>query len=163
MVGAVVGDTWHASKGKGLRHFEPACARVWGSQKRILKCRVIFRQPVRQQGDEFAERWLTDWPYILRTHGPMAVRAAYRILGRAADAEDALQQAFLEALELQRRGPVKNWPALLRHLATCRALDLLRKRTVAADLTRLAPAAAAGPEAVAIAREHAELLREGLA
>jgi RNA polymerase sigma-70 factor (ECF subfamily) len=40
----------------------------------------------------------------------------------------AAQETFLEAVKIDRREPVRNWPALLRHLATARALDLLRVR-----------------------------------
>jgi RNA polymerase sigma-70 factor (ECF subfamily) len=32
-------------------------------------------------------------------------------------------------VKIDRREPVRNWPALLRHLATARALDLLRVRS----------------------------------
>ena len=56
----------------------------------------------------------------------MAWTTAWRILGDAADAEDAVQDAFLDAVRLVRQGAVGDWGALLRRLATCRALDLLR-------------------------------------
>ena len=35
----------------------------------------------------------------------------------------------LEAVKIDRREPVRNWSALLRHLATAQALDLLRRRS----------------------------------
>ena len=35
----------------------------------------------------------------------------------------------IEAVRIDRREPVRDWPALLRHLATVRALDLLRMRS----------------------------------
>jgi RNA polymerase sigma-70 factor (ECF subfamily) len=107
---------------------------------------------------------LIDWAAIVREHGRMAFETAWRILGNASDTEDAVQEAFLAALRLHRRGTVQNWGALLRHLAGCRALDLLRKRRalvpVAADLP--APRSS-HPDAVAVAAERVALLRQALA
>jgi RNA polymerase sigma-70 factor (ECF subfamily) len=110
---------------------------------------------------------LTDWGTILRTHGPMAFEAAWRILGNASDTEDAVQDAFVDALRIHRRETVANWGALLRHLATRRALDLLRKRRkrhrpVSFDSEPLAPHSSQ-PEAAAVATEHVALLRQALA
>jgi DNA-directed RNA polymerase specialized sigma24 family protein len=44
------------------------------------------------------------------------------------DAEDAVQQAFLDAWEEHRRRPVRNWGGSLRCLVTRRTIDLLRQR-----------------------------------
>jgi RNA polymerase sigma-70 factor (ECF subfamily) len=107
---------------------------------------------------------LTDWAAIVREHGPLAFATAWRILGHAGDTEDAVQEAFLDALRLHRQEPVENWGAVLRRLASCRALDVLRKRrqvTVLATEPR-APASAQ-PEVVAVAAEGAVLLRRALA
>jgi RNA polymerase sigma-70 factor, ECF subfamily len=72
---------------------------------------------------------LTDWAAIAREHGGMAFETAWRILGNASDTEDAVQEAFMDALRIHRQPTViGNWGALLRHLASRRALDLLRKR-----------------------------------
>lgn len=71
---------------------------------------------------------MTDWPTILRDHGPLVWRTAYRLLGRHADAEDCFQRTFLAAVELAGREQVRNWPAALRRLATARALEALRTR-----------------------------------
>jgi RNA polymerase sigma-70 factor (ECF subfamily) len=71
---------------------------------------------------------MPEWPELLRAHGPAAWRAAYRLLGNRADADDCLQEAFLAALELSRRNDVHNWRALLVHLAAARAVDRLRQR-----------------------------------
>jgi RNA polymerase sigma-70 factor, ECF subfamily len=109
-------------------------------------------------------RELNDWAAIVREHGGMAFETAWRILGNACDAEDAVQEAFLHALRLHRQETVDNWGALLRHLASCRALDLLRKRGKVVPLATepLAPRSSQ-PDAVAIASEGAALLREALA
>jgi len=71
---------------------------------------------------------MTDWTEIVRRHGDLVWRTAYRLLGDTADASDCYQKTFLEAIRLARRETVGDWPALLRHLATARALDLLRSR-----------------------------------
>jgi RNA polymerase sigma-70 factor (ECF subfamily) len=106
---------------------------------------------------------LTDWATIVRTHGPRAFETAWRILGHATDTEDAVQEAFLDALHIHRRGRVENWGALLRRLATCRALDLLRKRRRALPLgPELAAPHAIQPDAAAVATELAAALRRAL-
>ncbi len=70
---------------------------------------------------------------------------------------------------MSRREPVRDWASLLRHLATARALDLLRARCrERGRVEPLAePAAAlsrdAGPSQIAEAAELAERLRTALA
>src|SRR5688500_10196414 len=97
----------------------------------------------------------------------MAFETAWRVLGNASDAEDAVQEAFVDALRLHREGAVRNWGAWLRRLASCRALALLRKRRGAPAVAVLmaAPPApqAPRPDAAAVATEAADLLRDGLA
>jgi RNA polymerase sigma-70 factor (ECF subfamily) len=107
---------------------------------------------------------VTDWDEIVRAHGPAVFATAWRILGHAADAEDVVQEAFLQAHQMRQAGPVRCWPALLRRLAACRALDRLRQRRPTVPLDGLALASAAeGPEDVAIGHELAGRLREALA
>jgi RNA polymerase sigma-70 factor (ECF subfamily) len=110
-----------------------------------------------------------DWELIVRTHGPMAFDTAWRLLGQAADTEDAVQEALLEAFQLHGRQPVHNWGGLLRHLATRRAIDRLRKRRRAIPL-QLSPGPdepaspeSEQPESAAIERELAERLRLAVA
>jgi RNA polymerase sigma-70 factor (ECF subfamily) len=106
---------------------------------------------------------LTSWETIVQEHGQMAFAAAWRVLGHASDAEDAVQEALLDAFHLHRSQSVASWGALLRRLATCRALDLLRKRRPAERLSATsAVSASADPPAVAVARELAQRLREAL-
>jgi RNA polymerase sigma-70 factor (ECF subfamily) len=71
---------------------------------------------------------MTDWDAVVSQHVEIVRRTIYRLVGNHADAWDCIQETFLEAVKIDRREPVRNWPALLRHLATVRALDLLRKR-----------------------------------
>jgi RNA polymerase sigma-70 factor, ECF subfamily len=72
---------------------------------------------------------MLEWQQILSQHGPPAWWAALRITGSASDADDCLQDALINALELARSGTrIRNWGALLRRLATARALDRVRER-----------------------------------
>ena len=106
---------------------------------------------------------MTSWESVVWEHGQMAFAAAWRVLGHAGDAEDAVQEALLDAFHLHRSQHVASWGALLRRLATCRALDLLRKRRPAEPLSpQAAGPAAAEPPAVAVASELAQRLREAL-
>lgn len=94
----------------------------------------------------------------------MAFTTAWRILHDAGDAEDAVQEAFVDALRLYRRGPVDDWGALLRRLANCRSLDRLRRRRpIVARVAEPVAPRSDQPEAVAIAAEKAALLRQALA
>lgn len=109
---------------------------------------------------------MDDWPRIVREHGPMAYETAWRVLGDAADAEDAVQDAFVDALRLHGREVVGNWGALLRHLAGRRAIDLLRRRRGGPheriDADPPAPPSSR-PDAAAEAAEVADRLRQALA
>ena len=71
---------------------------------------------------------MPDWPEILSRDGPAAWRAAYRIVGNRADADECFQEACLAALNVSRRQTVRQWSALLRRLAAARAVDQLRQR-----------------------------------
>lgn len=71
---------------------------------------------------------MTDWEAVVSQHVGIVRHTVYRLVGNHADAWDCIQETFLEAVKVERREPVRNWPALLRRLATARALDLLRVR-----------------------------------
>ena len=71
---------------------------------------------------------MTDWESIVRQHGQLVWHTVYRLAGNDADALDCFQETFLEAVKVDRKEPVRDWAALLRHLGTARALDLLRVR-----------------------------------
>ena len=72
-----------------------------------------------------------------RDHHRAVLRAAYRVVGNAADAEDALQAVFMNVLKrAQGQSPVDLGEQPSRYLARAAinaALDLLRKRTPAVD------------------------------
>jgi RNA polymerase sigma-70 factor (ECF subfamily) len=65
----------------------------------------------------------------------------WRILKHRDDALDCFQDVFTEAMSRSQGPPVADWGALLRWLATRRAIDSLRRRrqraTVGGDLDRI--------------------------
>lgn len=71
---------------------------------------------------------MTDWDAVVREFGPVVWRTACRLLTREADAADCFQRTFLAAVEVEATSAVRNWPALLKRLATARALEQLRTR-----------------------------------
>ena len=86
---------------------------------------------------------MIDWAAIVREHGPLVMRTAFRLLGHDADANDCFQRTFLAAVTLSRTEPIRHWPAALRHLATATALQMLRTRI------RLRPRSESLPETLA--------------
>ena len=107
---------------------------------------------------------MTDWDGMVHQHGPMVFGTAWRILGHTADTEDVVQEVFLEAYRLRAAEAVRCWPALLRRLAACRALDRLRQRRTVLSLNGLSVAGNGhDPEAAAIGKELAERLRQAVA
>lgn len=71
---------------------------------------------------------MTAWDTIIHEHGPAVWRTAYRLLGNRSDADECMQEAFVAAVAVSRRGPVRHWPALLHKLAVLRGIDCLRRR-----------------------------------
>ena len=107
--------------------------------------------------------------YLFREYHALVFRAAWRITGRVADAEDVLQTVFLR---LVRRGadagPVADAERFLRRAAVNAALDVLRARRVAREVPAesVAPLAAGSggsPERAFSSGEIREWLRAALA
>jgi RNA polymerase sigma-70 factor, ECF subfamily len=105
---------------------------------------------------------VTDWDRIVSAHGPTVFATAFRILGNAADAEDVVQDVFLQAYGLRPEVTVRSWPGLLRRLAAHRALDRLRRRRPLEPLGDL-PCQRDGPFDTVVGNELAERLRDALA
>ena len=103
---------------------------------------------------------------LARDYGPLVFKAAYRILGDAALAEDVQQDVFLRLIET-RPDDVHSWPAFLSASATRSAIDVLRRQRRWWRLLPLwqmhAPAEAPSPEDCGLAHEQAQLLRNALA
>jgi RNA polymerase sigma-70 factor, ECF subfamily len=107
---------------------------------------------------------MVNWDQIVTDHGPSAVRFVRRILGLGSDAEDVVQEVFIEAFQLLQKREVENWPGLLRRMATHRALDRLRRRRKTEPLSGLEISAAReGPFEIAVAGELAARLRWAIA
>ncbi len=112
---------------------------------------------------------MTDWTQIVREYGPVVWRTAFRLLNHDADAADCFQRAFVSALTVADKEPVRNWPALLKRLAVARSLERLRQRRREANRREALPDGggaddrAADPVQAAQAGELAEHLREALA
>jgi RNA polymerase sigma-70 factor, ECF subfamily len=112
---------------------------------------------------------MTDWPQIVREHGPMVWRTVRRLVSNDADGGDCFQRTFIAAIELSRKEAIRNWAGLLRRLATARAMECLRQRRRNADRsTTLLDSSAidqktADPLEAAETCELAEHLREALA
>lgn len=103
-------------------------------------------------------------------HGRMVFATAYRILGRAEDAEDALQDVFLKVLGGWRvkldPDAVRDWGAFLRVAATRCAIDRLRRRkgepAVIERIDTLEDRAQPDPRSQAARRQEAAMLRRAL-
>jgi RNA polymerase sigma-70 factor (ECF subfamily) len=115
---------------------------------------------------------MTDWSQIVAEYGPLVWRTAQRLLRHDADTADCFQRSFISAMEVSEREMVRSWPALLRRLATVRALEQLRQRSI--ERKRFAASEPGTgidgqtdrrnplPELAAQTGELAELLRDAL-
>ena len=104
------------------------------------------------------------WSSFVARHARSVLTAAVRVLGNQADAEDLAQDVFVEIFRLERRAELADQPALVRTIATRRALDRLRRRPPTVALgdhdVQARPADPAGP---AMASEFGQRLRGLLA
>jgi RNA polymerase sigma-70 factor (ECF subfamily) len=116
-----------------------------------------------------SEDSMTDWSLILETHGRIVWKTVNRIIDDDDDAADCFQETFLAALEFSRKNQIRNWPGLLKRLATTSALAHLRTRlrksipsALAGDPAEVADCACQPPD-VAEGQELFACLRQGLA
>jgi RNA polymerase sigma factor (sigma-70 family) len=105
---------------------------------------------------------------IFREHHGAVYRAAYRITGNAADAEDVLQTVFTRLLRREEQPDLSNSAGSYLHRAAVNAaLDLMRrrKRARAVDIDDVSEQIVdedAGPERRRGSREIARRVREAL-
>lgn len=69
-----------------------------------------------------------DWGAFVEAYSDRVFKVAYRILGSSHDAEDVVQEVFVEVFGSRRDEQVLNWGAVLVQKAVHRAIDQLRKR-----------------------------------
>ena len=112
---------------------------------------------------------MTDWSQILEIHGRIVWKTVNRFIEDDTDAADCFQETFVAAFEFSRKHQIRNWPGLLKRLATTNALYRLRKRmrrTITprsvCDAPEIVDNASQPPE-VAEGHELFERLREALA
>ncbi len=106
---------------------------------------------------------MTDWEQIRREHGPTVWAVVYRIIAHFEDAQDCLQEVFLEAMRSPQTAEVRNWGAWLRWLATRRAIDMLRSRRRERTHAMVAePSGPMAPDSLE-SRETIEIVRRELA
>jgi RNA polymerase sigma-70 factor, ECF subfamily len=102
-----------------------------------------------------------------REHHAGVLRAAHRITGNTADAEDVLQTVFLRLMRLPDREAVSNLGGYLHRAAVHAAIDLLRSRQDEHPLEEAAPQLrspeALSPERRAGADELRAIVREEIA
>ena len=101
-----------------------------------------------------------NWKAIVSQQGPGVYRIAWRILGNADDADEVVQDVFLQAYQYESRNDVSNGVGLLKRLAVCRSLDRLRRRRADSGLDGLALFdRESGPQEHAIGNELETRLR----
>jgi RNA polymerase sigma-70 factor (ECF subfamily) len=115
-----------------------------------------------------ADSTLAESPEALaRKYGPLVFKAAYRVLGDAALAEDVQQDVFLGLIESRPRG-VDSWPAYLSASAARAAIDVLRRqrrwwRLLPLLWSSSASTTTESPELIGMEHEQAKQLRNALA
>lgn len=107
-----------------------------------------------------------DLSTLFGEHHRRVLRAAYRITGNMADAEDVAQSVFLRLASAD--APVSNAGSYLYRAAINGSLDLLRRRKTASteplEEAASAPSKGAGdsPEAAASSKQLGQLLRRAI-
>lgn len=86
-----------------------------------------MRIPVLETAPDMNAAAGVDVAALARQYGPSVFRAAWRVLGARAAAEDVQQQVFLRLIESPPRN-VESWPAYLTTMGTRLAIDHLRRQ-----------------------------------
>ncbi len=71
---------------------------------------------------------MPNWSELIEKHGPIVWLSIRRLVSHEADAADCFQEVFVAALQMSRKHKVFSWTATLRHLATVKSMDCLRRR-----------------------------------
>lgn len=100
------------------------------------------------------------WRQFVTTHAAALTHTAWRVLGNEADAEETVQEVFLEIFRGQRFVQLHREPALLKTITTRRALDCLRRRKPTVPLEVQEPqGVSTDPLAGLIAQETEQRIR----
>ena len=86
-----------------------------------------MRIPILESAPDMSAAAGEDVAALARQYGPAVFRAAWRVLGARAAAEDVQQQVFLRLIESPPRN-VESWPAYLTTMGTRLAIDHLRRQ-----------------------------------
>jgi len=105
---------------------------------------------------------VTDWDRTVAEYGPTILRLACRILGHGPDAEDAVQDAFLQVYQIGQQEEVASRGGLLRRVVVHRSLDRLRRRRPPALPPDELPGREDDPQEIAAARELSDRLRDAV-
>lgn len=104
------------------------------------------------------------WEEFVAKNAQAVLVSALRVVAIPADAEDVAQEVFMEIFRNKKLSEFADQPALLRRMATRRALDRLRKRKPTCELDgRELDENGHDPSEYAIAAELDRRLRDGLA
>ena len=103
------------------------------------------------------------WDEFVTAHAAVVLAAALRVLGSQADADDVAQDVFMEIFQAGNFSQLYSQPALVRTMATRRAIDRLRryKTTVSLEGSEYR-AREFEPGEYAIAAELDERLRDAV-
>jgi len=71
---------------------------------------------------------VSHWNKVIDENAATVLSTALRITGNMADAEDVSQEVFSEVIRKSTLSPDEDLGGLLRRMAVCRAIDLLRSR-----------------------------------
>lgn len=104
-----------------------------------------------------------DWDRIVADYGQSTLRIACRILGHGPDAEDAVQEAFLQVYLISQNEVVTSWSGLLHRTVLHRSLDRLRRLRASAALADEPLSREVDPQDAASAEELADRLRQAVA
>lgn len=122
--------------------------------------------PWPERSDRVTQTPMADSPEALaRLYGGLVFKAAYRVLGDSAQAEDVQQDVFLRLLE-SPPADVQSWPAYLTAAAVRSAIDQMRQKQRWWRLLPLwraqAPVSAPSAEQEGVERQQAQRLRAAL-
>ncbi len=95
----------------------------------VLTNSIMFRQTVTGK-----HGMCPTWEEFVTKHAQNVLNAALRVVGNSDDADDVAQEVFLEIFKNNRMYEYAEKPALIRTIATRRALDRLRRRKKAIRL-----------------------------